>query len=123
MDDFADLRQRIRKFVARRDWEQFHSPKNLSMALLVEAAELLERFQWMTEVQSSSLTTAQRSAVADEMADVLIYLLLLADRLSIDLPESARKKISRNARRYPVAKARGRATKADRLRSSKRQKA
>ena len=102
-----DLRDRLRKFTAERDWEQFHSPKNLAAALIVEAAELLEHFQWLTEDASKALTEQQRPQVAEEMADVLIYLIRLADELDIDLLEAAREKIKKNALKYPADKARG----------------
>lgn len=101
------LREEIRRFAADRDWEQFHSPKNLAAALAVEAAELLEPFQWLTEEQSCHLDAEQLTAVRDEVADVLLYLIRLADKLDIDLDAAARDKIVRNALRYPVAKARG----------------
>jgi len=105
--DLEDLAARLRAFAEERDWEQFHSPKNLSMALAVEAAELLENFQWLTEEESVALDPARREAVAGELADVFIYLVRLADRLGIDLLESARAKMVRNAARYPVEKSRG----------------
>ena len=113
MDDKAliDLRDRLRAFAAERDWDQFHSPKNLASALSVEAAELLEHFQWLTDEQSRSLPAATRQAVAEEMADVLLYLIRLADKLDVDLPEAALRKISINAGKYPVELARGNATK------------
>lgn len=106
-DPLTELRDALRRFAAERDWEQFHSPKNLAAALAVEAAELLEPFQWLTEEQSRQLTPAQREAVEDEAADVLLYLVRLADKLEIDLAAVARRKMGRNAERYPVEKARG----------------
>ena len=102
-----ELAGRLRAFAEERDWEQFHSPKNLSMALAVEAAELLEHFQWLTEQESQTLVPARRDAVAEEMADVFIYLVRLADRLEIDLLKAAGAKIEKNERRYPVEKSRG----------------
>ena len=102
-----ELAGRLRAFAEERDWEQFHSPKNLSMALAVEAAELLEHFQWLTEQESLALPPARRAAVAEELADVFIYLIRLADRLGIDLLEAAGAKMAKNAVRYPVAKSRG----------------
>ena len=111
MHDLESLKQRVRAFAAERDWEQFHSPKNLAMALIVEAAELVEHFQWLTENQSLSLTETQREPVAQELADVLIYLVRLADRLDIDLLAAAERKIEINARKYPADRVRGSAKK------------
>ena len=111
MRDLDELKQKVRAFAAERDWEQFHSPKNLAMALIVEAAELVEHFQWLTESQSQSLTAAQREPVAEELADVLIYLVRLADRLDIDLLAAAEHKIGINARKYPADRVRGSAKK------------
>ncbi|WP_417913040.1 nucleotide pyrophosphohydrolase [Candidatus Electronema sp. TJ] len=92
----------LRGFAAERGWERFHSPKNLAMALSVEAAELTEHFQWLTEQQSIELDTRQREAAALEMADVLIYLVRMADRLDIDLLDAARRKVVLNAKKYPA---------------------
>lgn len=103
----TELRDALRRFAAERDWDQFHSPKNLAAALSVEAAELLEPFQWLTDEQSRNLTPAQRAQVEAEMADVLLYLVRLADKLDVDLLRAARDKIRRNAEKYPVDKARG----------------
>jgi NTP pyrophosphatase (non-canonical NTP hydrolase) len=111
MKDIAELKQRLREFAAERDWEQFHSPKNLAMAMIVEAAELVEHFQWLTEAQSHALAPEQREAVAQELADVFIYLVRLADRLDIDLLEAAERKIVLNARKYPADRVRGSASK------------
>ena len=105
------LRERIRAFAAERDWDRFHSPKNLSMALAAEAGELLELFQWLTEEQSEALDPKRLAAVRYELADVLIYLVRLADRLGIDLLEAAAEKIEVNARKYPVERVRGDARK------------
>ena len=99
-------------FARQRDWEQFHSPKNLSMALIAEAAELLEHFQWLTEDQSKNIDAEKKDAVALEMADILIYLIRTAERLDIDLIESAWRKIEINNQRYPVDKVRGDARRA-----------
>ena len=101
------LRDALRKFAAERDWDQFHSPKNLAIALSVEAAELLEHFQWLTEAQSSALAPEKREEVRDEMADVLLYLVRLADKLDVDLVDAAEKKIAKNALKYPAAQVRG----------------
>jgi len=101
------LKLQLRDFAAHRDWDQFHSPKNLACALSVEAAELLELFQWLTEEQSRNLSSEKREAVRKELADVFIYLIRLADKLDIDLLQAARDKIEENAAKYPVDKARG----------------
>lgn len=106
-DVLVALRDELRRFAADRDWDQFHSPKNLASALAVEAAELLEPFQWLTEEQSRQLSAEQSEAVRDEMADVLLYLVRLADKLDIDLAAAATDKIVRNSAKYPVEKARG----------------
>ncbi|MBM4220398.1 MAG: nucleotide pyrophosphohydrolase [Gammaproteobacteria bacterium] len=107
MSDLIVLRDAIRRFVSERDWDQFHSPKNLAAALAVEAAELLEPFQWLTEEQSRTLPPQEMEAVRRELADVLIYLVQLADKLNVDLLEAAYAKISENAMKYPVGKAKG----------------
>lgn len=114
-DSLADLAQRLASFAEERDWGQFHSPKNLASALAVEAAELLEPFQWLTEAQSRNLTPEQLGAVQDEMADVLLYLVQMANVLAVDLPAVAHAKVTRNAERYPVDKAHGRAARHDEL--------
>lgn len=106
-----DLRLRLAEFTQARDWEQFHAPKNLAMALIVEAAELVEQFQWLTPEQSAALTAEQREAVEQEMADVLLYLVRLADRLNVDLLAAAGRKIAINERKYPADAVRGRASK------------
>lgn len=110
-DPFDELRQRLRRFAAEREWEQFHSPKNLSMALMGEAAELLEHFQWLSEDESRALPAATLAEVEDELADVLLYLVRLADTLDVDLVAAARRKISRNAEKYPAERVRGSAKK------------
>jgi len=111
MDTLNQLKTLLREFVATRDPEQFQSPKNLSMALAVEAAELLEPFQWLTEEQSHSLTAGQRAAVEQEIADVQIYLVRLADVLDIDIGMAVAAKMELNEQKYPVALARGSADK------------
>jgi dCTP diphosphatase len=103
----SDLKDSLRRFSADRDWDQFHSPRNLATALIVEAAELLEHFQWVTEGASKRLTAKQLAEVRDEMADVLIYLVRLADKLDVDLLAAARDKIEKNAIKYPADKVRG----------------
>lgn len=103
----AELRERVRAFVSERDWGQFHSPKNLAMALTVEMAELLEVFQWLTEEESRKLSPEARAAAAEEVADVFIYFLQLTDSLGIDPLAAARDKLAKNAAKYPVDKSRG----------------
>ena len=107
------LVQRLRGFARERDWEQFHSPKNLSMALIVEAAELVEHFQWLTEQQSLQLTANKLAAVEQELADIFIYLIRISDRLGVNLVEAAWRKIEINERKYPADKVRGKAGKPD----------
>lgn len=107
MNDLTSLRNELRRFAAERDWDQFHSPKNLASALAVEAAELLEPFQWLTDAQSQSLSPKQAEAVRKEMADVLIYLVRLADKLDVDLVAAAYDKIAENAAKYPTDKIKG----------------
>ena len=99
------------EFARERDWDQFHSPKNLAMALTVEAAELQECFQWLSEEQSKTLDERQLAAVAEEIADVQLYLVQLAGKLGIDIESACRAKISRNAEKYPADLARGSAEK------------
>jgi len=111
MDSLQDLRRALRAFAEERDWRQYHSPKNLAMALCGEIGELAEPFQWLTEEESKHLSGTQRQAVAQEMADVQLYLILLADALELDLLEEARNKMRINAERYPVAESRGRSVK------------
>jgi len=101
------LRDALRAFAAERDWDQFHAPKNLAMALAVEAAELLEVFQWMTDAGSRTLAPTAQAAASEEIADVLLYLVRLADVLGIDPLAAAERKMVANAEKYPVAKARG----------------
>ena len=105
------LVREVNQFVEDRDWEQFHTPKNLSMALSVEAAELVEHFQWLTAEQSDSLPADVRAAVGEELADILIYTIMVAQRLGLDLEAAARDKMVQNRRKYPVEKARGLAAK------------
>lgn len=105
------LRASIREFSKERDWEQFHNPKNLAIALSVEASELLEVFQWLTPEQSANLKADARAAVKDEIGDVMICLVNLADRLNVDLLASAEEKLEKVKAKYPVEKARGLAKK------------
>ena len=106
-DDLQVLRESLRRFAEDRDWGQFHTPKNLAVSLSIEAAEVLEHFQWLTDEQSKNLSPEQRDKVALEIADVLLYLLQLADKLEIDPVAAAKNKRAINAEKYPVDKARG----------------
>ena len=110
-NDFVRLRDVIRVFVNERDWDQFHTPKNLSSALCVEAAELLENFQWLNEGSRSELSDARLTQVRHEMADVLVYLIRLADKLDVDLPQAVLEKMALNRIKYPADKVRGDARK------------
>lgn len=114
-DSIPQLAQRLQQFADARDWGPFHSPKNLASALIVEAGELLEHFQWMTEAQSRSLDADKKQAVAHEMADVLLYLVQLSSALGVDLMAAAREKMAINESRYPVDQARGSSRKYDEL--------
>ncbi len=114
-DGLSKLNAALTEFVEQRDWNQFHNPKNLAMALAAEAGELLEHFQWLSEAEADSLGTTQRTEVAMEMADILMFLVRLADRLQVDLLKAADEKLELNRRKYPADKARGRATKYDKL--------
>lgn len=107
MNPLQALTEQIRLFAQERDWDRFHSPKNLSMALIAEAAELLEHFQWATEAQSYALDPAKLQAVRHEIADVFIYLVRLSDRLDIDLLSAAREKLELNKEKYPADRVRG----------------
>ena len=114
-DSLHDLAGQLDRFAKDRDWKQFHSPKNLASALVVEAGELLEHFQWMTEEQSRELAPQKRDAVGAEMADVLLYLIQLASALGIDPIAAAQAKLKLNALKYPVDRARGNSRKYDEL--------
>ena len=105
--DLMMLRDKLRAFAEAREWDQFHSPKNLSMALMVEVAELMEHFQWLTEEQSGNLDAAKKAVVAEELADILLYLVRLSDKLGIDLSEAALRKLEINAAKYPAEQVRG----------------
>jgi dCTP diphosphatase len=111
MTELERLRDALREFSAARDWDQFHSPKNLAMALSAEAGELVEVFQWLTEEQSRRLSPEALAAAREEVADVLLYLIRLSDQLGIDLAEAADRKLAANAEKYPVEKARGNSRK------------
>jgi NTP pyrophosphatase (non-canonical NTP hydrolase) len=110
-NDFNALRDRLKAFAMERDWEQFHSPKNLAMALIVEAAELLEHFQWLTPEQSEALPPDKYREVELEMADIFIYLMRLCERLEVDLLKVVDEKIKMNEEKYPADKVRGSAKK------------
>ena len=109
--DLLMLRDKLRAFAEARDWDQFHSPKNLSMALMVEVAELMEHFQWLTEAQSFDLAAENKNAVSEELADILLYLVRLSDKLGVDLLEAALHKLEKNAVKYPAEQVRGSAKK------------
>jgi len=113
MDDFEVLKIKLKKFADDRDWDQFHSPKNLAMALSVEASELVECFQWLTEEQSQNLSPEQLSAVIDEIADVQVYLLRLATKLDVNILDAVEQKMVKNVAKYPTDKVRGSAKKYD----------
>jgi len=109
--EIDEIRDELRQFVAERQWDQFHSPKNLATAVAVEAAELLEHFQWLTDAESVGLDPEVREKVILEMADVFLYLVRLADKLDANLIEAARRKLSINAQNYPITLAKGNAKK------------
>ena len=115
VDRYAALRERVDVFVRERDWDQFHNPKNLAMALATEVGELVEHFQWLSAEQSARLDDAAKAEVAHEIADVFIFLLRLADKLGIDPIAAAEHKLVLNAAKYPIELARGRATKYNKL--------
>jgi NTP pyrophosphatase (non-canonical NTP hydrolase) len=110
-DSLAALDAEIDAFVLERDWAQFHTPKNLAMSVAIEAAEIMEHFQWCSGEESVTVTGEKRDEVASEIADVLIYLMRLSRTLDIDVLTAARAKLAENRRKYPVEKARGKATK------------
>ena len=107
MTDIEKLQQRLQEFADQRDWNQFHSPKNLAMALVVEAAELAEHFQWLTQQESYELEAGKLEKVAEELADIFVYLVRLADRLGVDLPAAVDRKIALNEQKYPADRVRG----------------
>lgn len=111
-DSLEDLRQRLARFAKVRDWEQFHNPKNLAMALIAEAAELVEHFQWLSAEQSENLSEEKLEEVRLELADIQIYLIRIADRLNVDLIRAVKDKMARNEERYPVDKVKGSARRA-----------
>jgi NTP pyrophosphatase (non-canonical NTP hydrolase) len=109
--DIEQLKSDLRAFATERDWDQFHSPKNLSMALSVEVAEIVEHFQWVSEDQSAALSPEVRQHVAQEIADVQIYLVRLADKLDVDIEAAVKAKMDLNRLKYPAARVRGKALK------------
>lgn len=119
--DIKEIQKRLREFAEERNWEQFHSPKNLTMALCAEAAELLELFQWLTEEQSREIADSEgdMARVGEEVADVFIYLARLADNLGIDIEKEVFKKMALNEKKYPVELSRGNAVKYNRRQERK----
>ena len=113
--ELQSLKLKLREFAKERDWDQFHSPKNFSMALIVECAELVEHFQWLTDEQSKQLSPETLEEVRLEMADIFLYLIRLADQLDVNLVDAANDKIKLNAKKYPIDKAKGLATKYNKL--------
>lgn len=111
--EFSQLRALVRQFVDERDWDQFHTPKNLSAALSVEAAELLEHFQWLHQGDAAELGASKLVEVRHEMADVLVYLVRLADKLDVDLVQAVEEKMVLNRAKYPADQVRGDARKYD----------
>ena len=111
MQSLEQTKSRLREFASERDWDQFHSPKNLAMALIVEAAELVEHFQWLTEDQSQTLPPEKLAEVEQEIADIQIYLIRLADKLGVDMEKAVNAKIELNEKKYPADKVRGSAAK------------
>jgi len=99
-----ELKQKLAEFIAERNWNQFHSPKNLAMALSVEASEIVEIFQWLTQEESYSLNSVKQEHLREEIGDVFLYLLNLAEKFQIDIVQAAKDKMVKNARKYPVEK-------------------
>lgn len=112
--DYESVRAQLRAFVDERAWDAFHTPKDLALSVAIEAGELLEIFQWR-DLQAADLAPEDRQRIAEEVADVAMYCMLLADKAGFDLPGAVADKLARNAEKYPVEKARGRADKYDRL--------
>jgi NTP pyrophosphatase (non-canonical NTP hydrolase) len=111
MSEFEIIKETLGDFAKERDWDQFHSPKNLSMALIVEAAELVEHFQCLNQEQSAGLSQRKIDEISEELADILIYLVRIADKLDVDLFTAVLKKIEKNSKKYPVEQAKGNARK------------
>ena len=112
-DSLDNLRKTLREFAGERDWDRFHSPKNLSMALIAEAAELVEHFQWLTQEESAGLSGEKLKEVEQELADILIYLVRISDKLGVDLVKAAEEKIVLNAEKYPADVVKGSSKKYD----------
>lgn len=115
MADIKELTREVLKFRDERDWKQFHNPKDVAISLALEAGELLEHFQWKTPKEIAAHVKAAREEIADELADVLYWVLVLGKDLEIDMSAALRKKLVKNAAKYPVHKAKGRITKYNRL--------
>lgn len=111
MSVIEEFQKRLQLFADERDWNQFHSPKNLSMALIAEAAELIEHFQWLSEEESLRLPTEKLAEVSEELADIFLYLLRISDRLGVDLTAAAKDKMAKNAQKYPANRVKGSAKK------------
>ena len=109
--DLQLIKSKIKKFSDERNWDQFHTPKNLAMALSVEASELLEIFQWLNQEESKNLNDKEKESVKEELADIFIYLIRIADKLDIDLEEAIKHKMKINAKKYPVELSKGNAVK------------
>ena len=115
MSDIDDLIQKIKQFRDDRDWMQFHDPKNMAISIVIEAAELLENFQWKSKEEVEQYAKQHKGAIEEEIADIAIYLFELADNLGIDLADAMNKKLQKNAKKYPAERARGKHTKYDKL--------
>ena len=115
MSDIKKLTEKINKFVNERDWKQFHNPKDMALSLVLEAAEVLEHFQWKKPEEVETHAVQCKEEIADELADVACYLFELAHNLKIDLPQAIESKLAKNAHKYPVAKSKGNITKYTRL--------
>lgn len=109
------LKAKVHQFVSERDWEKFHSPKNLSMSIAIEAAELMEKFQWVEGVESKELTRQEKLAIEEELADIAVYILNFCSLYNIDLSEAIERKLKINTKKYPVKKSRGISLKYDKL--------
>ena len=115
MSEIQRITQKIRKFRDERDWKQFHNHKDVALSLVLEASEVLEHFQWKSPAEVEAHGRDNKEELSDELADVAIYLMELADNLGIDLPEAIERKMKKNAVKYPVEKAKGRHTKYNKL--------
>ena len=111
MGEIREITEKIKKFRDERDWKKYHNHKDMALSLVLEAAELLEHFQWKSAAEAEEHASARGEEIADELADVAMYLFELADNLEINLPEAIEKKLTKNARKYPVEKAKGKKDK------------